>query len=51
MSKLQRRSSRVQRRRPRCRQFESFGRIIIIIIIIFFALYNENIIFAIENIF
>ena len=39
MVKHQRRSGRVKRRQPRCRQFESFGPEFFFIIIFFFALY------------
>jgi hypothetical protein len=42
MPKRQRRSSRVQRRQPRCRLFESFGRNFFIIIIFLCNLYNEK---------
>jgi hypothetical protein len=41
MSKRQRCSGRLQRQRPRCRGFESFGRFFIIIIF-FCTLYNEK---------
>ena len=51
MSKHQRRSGRVQRRRPRWRRFESFGRIFFYYYYIFFApRITKKIIFPIENI-
>jgi len=51
MSKRQRRSVRVKGRGPRCRRFESFGRMFLLLLCLFAHCITKKNIFAIENIF